>query len=60
MELTDKQLEDIRRQEFIRGYCAAYAEWTSGCVPAATLGHKAYEAYRKVKNASQSVEVQKT
>jgi hypothetical protein len=52
MELTPEQLEQIKRQEelervkrgaFIEGYVTACHEWTSGCVPAVTLAHKAYE-----------------
>ena len=44
MEKTDdKEIEKIRRDAFVEGFVTACREFTSGCVPAVTLAHKAYE-----------------
>jgi hypothetical protein len=55
MELTPEQLEQIRREvreqvsrdAFVEGYVSACREWTSGCVPAVTLAHKAFEKVKR-------------
>jgi hypothetical protein len=47
MKLTAEQLEQIKRDAFVEGYVAACREWTSGCVPAVTLAHRAYEKVKR-------------
>jgi hypothetical protein len=47
MELTPEQLEAIRREEFVRGYVAACAEWTSGQIAAVSLAHRAYDRLKR-------------